>query len=85
MGDISTSGKVLDERTRIIRRRRLVHEKHQLEVSIEKYEIDILEAEAGIERTKETIRVNLERVGEKVAALAAMDKAEAAEAAEGDD
>ena len=44
MVDVSPSGKPVDTPAKELKKRRLQHEVHALEVSIEKYEIDILES-----------------------------------------
>lgn len=64
MADLTQRGKPADGRQREINRRRLQHQIHALRVTMEKYEIDILEAEQNIGRTRESIRVTEERVEE---------------------
>ncbi len=59
-----------DERQQEIRLRRLQHEGNAMRVSIEKFQIDILEAKATIGRLEETIVATRERIATKEAEFA---------------
>jgi uncharacterized protein YqgV (UPF0045/DUF77 family) len=62
MADLSTGGNPRDERAALIKRRRLAYEANAMQTTVEKYEIDILEAEANIERLKESISATIEKI-----------------------
>ena len=64
MADRTPLGRPIDERAGIIKKRRTLHQIHALENTIEKYEIDLLEAEQNMARTRETIEACEERVQE---------------------
>lgn len=65
MADRTLSGKAVDDRAREISRRRIEHQISAMTVTIEKYEIDILEAEQNIARTRETISATLGSIEDK--------------------
>lgn len=65
MSDRTSRGRPVDERSEEIRRRRMKYEISALQNTVDKYEIDILEAEANIERMKDAIVATQERIQEK--------------------
>ncbi len=70
MADLTSRKNAVDERSAKIRLRRMEHEVYSLKGSIGKFEIDILEAEASIERLHESIETTNTRISEKEAELA---------------
>ena len=71
MADITPGGRpVGDDRAGIIQQKRTLHQIHALENTVEKYEIDILEAEANIARQRESIEATETRIQEMRDALA---------------
>ncbi len=65
MADRSPSGRAVgDDRAEIIRQKRTLHQIHALENTVEKYEIDLLEAESNMDRTRESIEACQERIQE---------------------
>lgn len=82
MADLTSRKKAVDERTLKIRHRRLQHDIHSMEGSIEKCEIDILEVEAQIERTLEQIEATKGRIEEKRLELQALEAHQAERAAQ---
>jgi predicted nucleic acid-binding Zn-ribbon protein len=72
MADRTASGTpvVIDERQQKIRLRRLRHEINAMGVSVEKFEIDILELEATIERVHDSITATRDRIVVKEAEFA---------------
>lgn len=65
MADLTRGGRAVDARSQVLRQRRLEHEIHAIEVSVEKYEINVLEAEDTIARLRETVDATLARAEEK--------------------
>ena len=76
MADVTRSGKPVDARSELLKLRRLRHEIHALEVTAERLDISILEAELNIERTKETIVATHETVAAKKEQLEVLEKKE---------
>ncbi len=80
MADLSTRRNPVDARQVQIRLRRMKHEANAMRVSVEKFEIDILEAEANIGRLHESINATNDRICDKeaelVVATAALNEAE---------
>jgi hypothetical protein len=74
MADRTPRGAAVDERSKILRKRRLEHEIRTLEISIFKLENDILEAELNIERVHEGIVSTKERIQLKKDELAQFEK-----------
>ena len=59
-----------DNRAAFIQKKRTLHQIHALENTVEKYEIDILEAESNIARQRESIEATETRIQEMRASLA---------------
>lgn len=74
MADVTRSGKPSDERSKQLKLRRLQHEIHALEVSAERSDLSILEAEMNIERMRETITATQETIAVKQTELEALKK-----------
>lgn len=83
MADLTRGGKAADSRQAVIRLRRIQHEMNAIRVSVEKFEIDILEAEMGIERTREAIVANTARIEKKEEELAQLRAAHKGEEVDG--
>lgn len=65
MADLTPLGRpVGDDRADVIRQKRTLYQIHALENTIEKYEIDILEAETNIARQRESIEATEIRIQE---------------------
>lgn len=74
MADRTPLGRPIDERADIIQQKRTLHQIHALENTVEKYEIDILEAEANIARQRESIEATETRIQEMRDNLAEKEK-----------
>lgn len=75
MADVTLGGRpVGDARASIIQQKRTLHQIHALENTVEKYEIDILEAEANIARQRESIEATETRIQEMRDNLAEKEK-----------
>lgn len=70
MADRSATGKPLDHRTQQIKLRKIQHDIHALEVTIERTEIQVLEAEANIARYHEAIEATRAAIAAKQEELA---------------
>ena len=65
MADLTPSGSPVDELARKIKQRMFDYEIHGMRVTIEKYEIDIMNAENNIIRLQESIEATKIRITEK--------------------
>jgi chromosome segregation ATPase len=65
MADVGSGGRAIDVRTKKIKERRLKHDILKLEAATDDYEIRILEAEAQIERYKESIEATKKAIAQK--------------------
>lgn len=70
MADLTAGKKAVDPRQTKIRQHRLQHEINSMKVSVQKFEIDILEAEVNIDRLHESIEATNGRIVIKEAELA---------------
>jgi hypothetical protein len=75
MSRLSSTGEPLDEHAAKIRARRHEHEVYSMKGSLGKYEIDIMEHEAGIERNREQIASMTQAIEVKEAKFAEEQKA----------
>ena len=66
MADLTSGGNPVDERALQLKQRRIEYEIHGMQVTIEKYEIDILVAEDNIVRLHESIEATKTRIQEKM-------------------
>ncbi len=69
MADLSAGKKPVDARQAKIRLRRMEHEINSMKNSVDKFEIDILEAEQNIIRIGESIEATGARIADKQAEL----------------
>ncbi len=69
MADLSAGKKPVDARQTKIRLRRMQHEINSMKNSVDKFEIDILEAEQNVIRIRESIEATGARIADKQAEL----------------
>ncbi len=82
MADVNSGRKHVDSRTTKIQLRRTEHEIYSMRGTLVKYEIDIMESEATIDRLRASIKAMEETITEREAALKAATEREAAAALE---